>query len=203
MLKKPLIVGSKGNMGRRYAAILRHLEVPFVGVDVGDSITGLDFDSVIIATPTPDHVHSIRAFGSGFPILCEKPISTDLDKALKLCDWADARQIPLRMVNQYEYLPVDETQVSSLTSYNYFRHGNDGLAWDCISLIALAEGRVILANESPVWQAQLNGHALSIADMDMAYVGMIRDWLRGHTRDTDYIREAHKKVAAYVEATYI
>jgi hypothetical protein len=198
MLKKPLIVGSKGAMGRRYAAVLRHLGVEFVGIDQGDPVPDL-FDSVIICTPTPNHLPQIVRFASHkVPILCEKPISTNVGEALEVCDWAEEKGIDLQMVNQYAYLENQDTVGS--TVYNYWNHGRDGLTFDCISVLALARGPVQLAENSPVWTCQINGLNLDLRDMDRAYIAMIHAWLMGdRSFGPEYIRHAHKAVAAYIE----
>lgn len=202
MLRKPLIVGSKGNMARRYATILRHLGVEHQGVDLGDTWPELpSFDSVLICTPTDRHVEDIyRAAKYSVPILCEKPLTKDLDLALEVCDFAERTGLALRMVNQYAHLRGNGTG-SGPTVYDYWNHGKDGLAWDCISVVALAQGPVHLGEESPVWFCQINGAQHYVSEMDYAYVDMLKSWLGGEIYGTHYIREAHKKVAAYLEAT--
>lgn len=102
------------------------------------------------------------------------------------------------MVNQYAFLNglgvAGET-----TYYNYWNHGKDGLLWDCISLVGLATGRVILEEDSPVWLCEVNGAKHFASEMDYAYVDMMKNWLAGNVSDVPYIRAAHKKVAALLE----
>lgn len=199
MLRRPLVVGSRGSMGSRYLAILRHLKVDAVGVDLGDPIPE-DFDSVIIASPTSLHVDHVKVYAAfGVPMLVEKPLAKTMDEALACCDWLDQHAVPIRMVNQYRELGPFEG--GGRTYYNYFRHGADGLVMDCISVVALAEGDVVLREDSPVWLCAINGRMLSIEQMDDAYVRMVRRFLaRPPTApETDYIREAHATVQAILD----
>lgn len=199
MLKRPLILGNKGGMGRRYSAILKHIGVECLGADIGEDIPG-GFDSVIICTPTHRHIQDVRwASDFNVPILCEKPLATNLCEALDACDEAEAAGLKLRMVNQYSHLAFSDSEQDTL--YNYFRTGSDGVAWDCISILALANGLVELGNDSPYWLCVINGQQLSLSDMDMAYVTMIKGWLKDPSGDIPYIRDAHVKVFQYLEAT--
>lgn len=198
MLTRPLIVGSKGNMARRYAAIFKHLGVDYVGIDQGDAapIKGT-FDSILLCTPTWRHIDDIFfSMGAAVPVLCEKPIGTNLTSVLDLCDMAQTSGLALRMVNQYAHINIKS---EGLTSYSYYNSGKDGLVHDCISLVALARGDIRLSNISPIWKCTLNGTRLSPAVMDHAYIAMIEDWLRGNVSDIPYIRSAHQKVHAYIE----
>lgn len=197
VLKRPLIVGAKGGMGRRYTAVLRREGVEPLLMDLGDEIPQ-GFDSVLICTPTASHVTDICRFAAyKVPILCEKPISTDLDEALGLCDFAERNGVLLRMVNQYRYMIAPGYRGG--TAYNFYNHGKDGIAWDCISLIALASGAVQLEETSPTWICTINGQHMRQNWVDWSYVHMIRGWLQGDLCDIPYIREAHAKVAAYLE----
>lgn len=156
------------------------------------------FDSILICTPTDHHVEDVyQAARFNLPILCEKPLATDLDLVLELCDFAEKTGLPLRMVNQYAFLPGQGGD--GLTYYNYWNHGKDGLAWDCISIVALAQGQVELREDSPLWDCRINGIQHYASEMDYAYVDMLKDWLGGEVNGVSYIREAHKKVAAYLE----
>lgn len=131
----------------------------------------------------------------GVPILSEKPLGSDYAEVESLLQDCEEAGTKLRMVNQYAEL-VPEGAFGD-TRYDYFRHGSDGLALDCISILALAKGPVVLAEHSPVWICTINGHTLSLADMDRAYVRMIQNWLSGHHEDIAYIRKAHQKVEEY------
>lgn len=202
-MKNVLVLGGLGNMGRRYSCILRSIGINPIQLDTkDDSMMGLEAavnhsDGIIIATPTNQHVADILDFSTlSIPIMVEKPISpvmSHVEHCIKECQ---KHKTPLRMVNQYKRL-VDERDRGP-TVYNYWNHGRDGLAWDCISVIALAKGEITLAETSPVWNCKINGFALDQAKMDPAYVWMIRDWTANPAADYDYIIEAHEKVHEYL-----
>jgi hypothetical protein len=204
MLKKPLIVGAKGGMGRRYAAILRTLQIEPLLMDVGDDVPE-GFDSVIIASPTDLHAaHCLQFMAYRVPILCEKPLSKEIGEVERVCSEAERLGVQLDMVNQYRYCEwLSTLPANDYTSYNFFNTGKDGLAWDCISIIALANGKVSVDNTKPVWSCVINGHRLRYERMDWAYITMIQEWLAGSLRDhgKNYILNAHNKVLKYIEDT--
>ncbi len=84
------------------------------------------------------------------------------------------------------------------TYYDYFKSGQDGLAYDCCNIIGLSKKRPTLANSSPIWKAKINGQELSLADMDQAYVKMIMDWTRSPLSNWDYAVEMHQKVLRWL-----
>ena len=198
-----LVVGYKGNMGRRYTSILNYLQVPWFGLDVDDIKTGyqgkLDkkFTAVIIATPTLIHCEYIRMFAKiEVPILCEKPITKDLEELNKTLDYVAAYpSAKLDMVMQYKELVYSTAKKP--TKYNYYKSGNDGIYWDCIQIIGLAKGEIYLSNESPIWKCQINGQHLKIQDMDWAYVEMIKRWLAKPGQSLNEIFEIHDKTAEF------
>lgn len=196
-MKKIAVVGGLGNMGSRYCAILRMLKIDYAILDAKvpwDSEEDLKVDGIIIATPTEWHVEDILEFSDvGVPILCEKPITTDL----KLLEKALHVSVPLRMINQYEYF-MQNWNGSGKTYYDYFKTGGDTLKWDCINITGLAKSDCEIQNNSPFWECWLNGRKLSLDLMDHAYVWNIESWLKGCRDNRDYIRHAHKKVLEMV-----
>ena len=200
MLKKIAVYGALGNMGQRYCRILDHLGVEHVDVDLGVMPSVRDCDGFIVATSTKSHIHLIEEIyynHGSVPILCEKPLSVNENGIKDLWGLRKLRGLHLQMINQYKYLPLDYDH-DSLTLYNYFKTGKDTLAWDCISILALAEGEVILQNHSPIWTCMINGGTAHLDDMDHAYIAMIEDWLRKPRADLDYIEHAHKQVVRYL-----
>lgn len=214
MIRDPIILaGYRGNMGRRYASILNHLEIPWIGTEhggvvwdnrAGEQVSELPtltkFHSIIIATPTFSHMTLIKKYRHlGVPMLCEKPITFDLDDIKVL----DLLGVEVAMVNQYKFIYGQEGQGND-TWYEYYKSGADGLAWDCISLIALAEEKPYLSNKSPVWSAGINGKSLNISAMDYAYINMLEEWIANPKGDLEYIEMAHKRVVEgfYHEESY-
>lgn len=195
MIKRPLIIGSRGNMASRYQAIFKYLEIDTVGVDQGDDWPEMGFDGILIATPTATHVEVVRrAADYRLPILVEKPISRDMAEVDHLIGFCKAHNVRLMMVDQYNFLTRPTT---GTTLYNYFKHGSDGIFHDCTNIIAHATGDVMIGEFSPIWRCTINGAVLDVADMDRAYIDMIRNWVRNPRADLDYIAKAHRKVLEF------
>lgn len=188
-------------MGVRYQAILKALGVTCVGVDKDDDWPDLKgFDAAIVASPTETHASVASSLcREGIPVLVEKPISTNPLTAATFCDDAVAGNFKVRMVNQYLHMPRGPVieQFQGGTLYDYFRSGKDGLVYDCISILALAHGPISLNNRSPEWRCVINGQPLSLADMDRAYVDMVKRFLEEPPTgpETGYIRMAQEKAA--------
>jgi hypothetical protein len=195
---KIYIYGYNGNMAKRYRAILHELGHTVGGIDIEDQEYGFaheDADAYIVATPTAGHIDDLYALEfCGRPILCEKPITKDIEELEVLLEDFKKSGTKLQMVSQYDYL-IDDISTGH-TVYNYFKSGGDGLAWDCINIIKHAKGIISIRNNSPIWTCKINGQKLNISQMDAAYIEMIADWL-GNPDRTDFngILRAHKKAA--------
>ena len=181
---KVLLLGSEGNMGKRYKAILDYLRIPFSCYDI--KLFGLleeaaeGCDRAIIATPTNFHAESILdvlCVLPGKPILCEKPIDKNITVLKDLLERCAEAKSDLRMVFQYRKVYKDDGMIGP-SHYDYFRHGDDSLLWDCIQIVGLARGTVKLSESSPVWSCAINGQMLKLNMMDWAYVEYISDWLK-------------------------
>lgn len=212
-----LVVGHEGNMGKRYCAVLRQLGVEHTGIDVRspnyqdiaeDAICGAD--KIIVATPTPRHLETIQAIGKirlkkAMPtahVLCEKPLVTRLDEFIYLRKEQSLGILKLFCVNQYAHHPQYDifSRSTGRTYYNYFKHGDDGLVWDCFQLFVLAKGNVGLNNQSPVWTCRINGTTVSISGMDTAYVKMVEDFVGPMRRvwDLDTAEVGTKRVLKWM-----
>jgi hypothetical protein len=192
-----LLIGSEGSMGKRYQAILNFLDEPFGCLDpkLGPmSFVGQSYDRFIVATPTETHLEWIKRLDSfGKPILCEKPLAKNMSEVNDIL----ACQSPLSMMMQYVWLVNQHAHGRSF--YNYYNHGPDGLVWDCFQIVALAEGEVELAENSPVWRCTINGMKIKREDMDGAYVEFVRAWLKGAQVPKKKLIEWHRKVKIYEE----
>jgi hypothetical protein len=201
------LIGSEGSMGKRYQAILKYLDQDYLPLDrahyTQDEIMekASSCAQIIIASPTPTHFEYMRTLlPLGADILCEKPVTKNLMELEELHSLCSRMNLKYKMVMQYREL-IDPLASSNWTEYNYFRHGNDGIAWDCMQAIALAKGVAVAKEDSPVWYCMINGQELSIADMDQAYVDHVTKWLEGRLdQSMDEILNAHYKVANYIEA---
>jgi hypothetical protein len=177
------VAGCHGNMGRRYMAILKYLDIPHWGYDIEDyEYTSDDLavsTHMIIATPTATHYDQIMMLHPFLKdkgrILCEKPISKngkELEQVFNLKN--------LYMVNNYAYILPE--QVDGLV-YNYFKTGGDGLSYDCIQLFKFIDSpeKIVLLKNSPVWTLNyiLNSkrHEISSSAIDGSYINMILDFL--------------------------
>ena len=176
-----LVLGSAGNMGRRYCAILNFLGVDFVGFDIS---TGADYGSlrlyefthVLIATPVNTHIGLIfnlhNVVGS---ILCEKPISISVDDLLNL----QMNQTSVYMVNNWRFILGVKKLLSpgqNEIALDYYNTGKDG-DWDLIQPIYLSRGMPTIKRKSPVYDCNVNGTMITQHNFDMSYVAMIRAWL--------------------------
>jgi len=192
-----VIIGANGNMATRYKCILNEYGVDFIGFDTEAKQEHIKAacamsDGVIICTPTDTHLDYLDMLcGMGVPVLCEKPLTKDVKELEKRLPIWRSKKFDLTMIMQYEMLSCSESD--HMTYYNYFKHGNDGLAWDCIQIISLASGEIELRESSPVWQCCINGHWLNIKDMDHAYIKFIRKWLEGDiVQDLQELYDIHK-----------
>lgn len=197
------IVGNQGNMAKRYQAILNHLGVNHIGHDK-DEPWHYAIDDVthfLICTPTKRHLFDIgKVLPYGRPILCEKPLAHTYYAVLAADgEWAEKTD-RITMVNQYAYINnVEGSGLAGDTYYNYFKTGNDGLFWDCLNIIGLADGSVRIENNSPIWSCAINGTSINLKQVDIAYCDMIEDWLHNPVSNWDYAMAAHKKVQTMEE----
>lgn len=195
---KIFIVGNKGNMGRRYAAILRYLGHETDGIDQGVKLEDAwgrahSSDAIIIASPTALHVEHIVFYATHMPkkpVLCEKPWALDKYDVDALIDWLQGDNCNVSMVNQYKYFT---SPGEGLSYYDYWNSGPHGLGWDCINILGLAKKEVILKDYSPIWKCQINGREWTVGEMDYAYIRMIEAWLKKPEPDYKYILRAHRR----------
>lgn len=205
-----IVVGGFGNMGLRYGAILRSLghDVIVDDLELCEDATDKHIAGIIIATPTDTHYKLILEYHKKYPmvpILCEKPISKNMEEVEFLINIPD---LNLTMVNQYAnastlLLPTIKNRMSM---WDFVHSGKDGLWWDCINIIGLHDDEsvpVVLRNKSPNWTCVINGKVLTLDDIDTGYYEMIEDWIFQKPRnwnDMAYILKSHKRVIQYIEA---
>lgn len=196
MIKNVCVVGYRGNMGKRYTSILDYLGIPWSGIDIGDNpVPDKEANGIIIATPTHSHLADIKHYSLFWkPILVEKPICKNPYFLANICNFVTT---PLQMINQYAYYPMAYDS-DGITEVDYYNTGNDGLIWDCINLIGLANGHVRLRNKSPVWKVTVNGVVLDRSLIDKCYIDNIESWINSPERDNrDYIIKAHTRIIDY------
>lgn len=185
-------------MGTRYKTIMSFLGWEYECVDQYHFLNHIkklarQAEGIIISSPTNTHAEYLAQLSEfQIPILCEKPIETDLQK-LALC-LDHVHRCPVQMMTQYKILDSDGDGDSF---YNYYNHGKDGLFWDCIQTIGLARGTVYVDETSPVWMCRLNGRDLSLNEMDRAYITFLQNWKASPRGDLDQIFRMHEKVLEY------
>lgn len=180
-MKKVVLLGHKGSIGRRYATILDHLSVDWVGVDVGDEDPKDSFTHAIVATPSNTHYDLTAKYSQFVPVLCEKPLATS---ELELVDWkALIPKNQIYMVNNYTFLntnPGFPPRVDKL-EYSYFNTGKDGTALDCIQLLYLAKkisADLEIRKTSPTWQLWINDSLkVPYEWIEWSYVQMINSFV--------------------------
>jgi hypothetical protein len=199
MITKVCIIGGRGNMASRYRAIFAVLGVEVVVWDIGEKPDVTDVEGFLVATPTPTHLDILKEIiPLKKPILCEKPVVKTMFELLEIRRLCEEHGTPFQVVMQYCWL-VDAISMGE-TRYDYFKHGNDGLVWDCFQIIALSKGPVELGEKSPIWDCVINGIRLNIGAMDFAYIEMLKSWLeRPSAQPWDFIIESHQKVLNYAE----
>lgn len=203
MSKRVVVLGCDGNMGQRYSAILNYLGFEAVGFDrydklnkVRDALKGAI--GTIVATPTGTHYNVLRdLIPLRRPILCEKPVTMHRLHLAAVKEWLSLTDTPLQMVTQYRELVPEDAGGSS--HYNYFKHGQDGLHWDCIQIIGLSNAPPEISETSPVWDCQINGVKLNLSDMDLAYVTHVKNWILNPEQDFSEIEMMHNKVHEYIK----
>lgn len=191
-----LLIGSEGSMGTRYKAILAHLNEEFECVDIAKFAKRQlkEFDRFIIATPTTTHYKwycELEDFQK--PILMEKPMSKDLEEVKRMANG----RAPITMMMQYRFL-LDPTSIGP-SWYSYFRHGADGLVWDCFQIIALSSSPPDLDESSPVWTCSINGKSLSLDEMDLAYVKAVKAFLNNEMIAPHLLIKWHEKVKEFAD----
>jgi hypothetical protein len=197
---KTLIIGSAGSMGQRYRAILEHLKQPFDGVDREHSSRDIIdrarvADRIIVAVPTDIHNSLLkRLIPLKKPILCEKPIVNSTVELKDIFNRLEKHNTHFTMMFQYSELVGYPHRRKGPTSYDYFRSGKDGLVWDCLQVIALANDTIELKNTSPVWKCTINGTKLDINAMDAAYLSFVNKWITNkHNQKLSDLMKFHKK----------
>ena len=101
----------------------------------------------------------------------------------------------------FESQMINASQVEDKRKYksywNYFNSGKDGLKWDCIQIIGMAEKKPLLKNDSPTWTCLINGYEVERDSIDRSYIRMIEHWLENPRWNYDNLLTIHKKVVEF------
>jgi predicted dehydrogenase len=75
--------------------------------DLGRALSDVACDAVLLVTPPDGHLAQAReVFAAGKPLLCEKPVATGLDEALRIVEMSEQARLPLSIGLNFRYLPV-------------------------------------------------------------------------------------------------
>lgn len=196
---KVLIIGSKGNIGRRYVSIMQTYNIDgyeYDIINIKESVHDLIDKSthVLIATPPESHVHYINlALSKGKYVLCEKPISYNLDDIKYLHNHPNKDK--LNMVCNWIFLPQYDIilQPNSYTiEYNWFYYGKN--AWDLIQPLYLSH--TFTYHSYPLFSVKVDNEMFTQQDFNYSYLKMIKAWLgkRELLWGIDDIEKSHIKM---------
>lgn len=193
---KILVIGSKGNMGKRYVAILKYLGHEVVGLDLDNFEDVFNYeknditiprnlltlkepvDRAIIATPIDKHYEwCVWCINNKIPFLCEKPISKNLDEIKILIDFSEKNGVDGRMVCNWAFINSYETLLPNDNgiTLDYYNTGKDGF-WDLIQPVYLGK-KFTLQKKSPAYICTINGHIVNQYNFDWSYVNMLKKWI--------------------------
>jgi len=85
--------------------------------DLAEGLRTTRPDGVVIATPNQLHVpHGLAAVEAGVPMLLEKPVSGDLDSAMRLVGAAEAADVPILVGHHRRHSPLMQRAHSAVAS---------------------------------------------------------------------------------------
>ena len=98
------VVGSRPETARKFA---ESFNIPIATADLKDVLENREIAAVHICTPNVDHFPmSLGAIEAGKAVLCEKPMTTNVDEARRLVDAARARNAINCVQHNLRYYPV-------------------------------------------------------------------------------------------------
>jgi len=179
---KITIIGSAGNIGSRYAAILKHLKHEVLDIEYNtpkELITEiLDVaEKAIVCTQTQYHIRWCRRLiKHQIPFLCEKPISTNLQSVKNLNGACRKIRLDARMVCNWKFVLGDMRADGHNVYYDYYNTGKDGTEWDLIQLFHLAN-TMEFHTKSIEFNATIDGNYISLDDIANSYILMLKAWV--------------------------
>ncbi|MCC6613173.1 MAG: Gfo/Idh/MocA family oxidoreductase [Anaerolineae bacterium] len=108
--------------------------------DVGAMLAAEALDGVLVLSPDTLHAeHTLACLDAGLPALVEKPIARSLSDAARMCNAADARDLPLMCVANKRYSPpyqraktlIDGGKLGPLALFS----GKFNLGYDYVDLL--------------------------------------------------------------------
>lgn len=209
------IIGNSGNMGSRYQkkieSIVSTQPIHITGYEIDDFNNKKPLpiaNKFLVCTPTNSHYEVLKFVmdQSRAPILCEKPISKNINEVMELCDIAQNKKIRLNMVNNWSLVTIPPLERNrNCIYYSCSNTGKDGLPYDLIQLLHLAhDWNFYFTNKAP--EGAFNVHINQDLDItreiiELSYNRMLQFWIEDRWKymwDVNDIRLAHKKVLKYI-----
>lgn len=178
-MKKILLIGSEGSIGKRYKAILTYFGRTVLEFDENSPKEILDepCDGIIIASPTITHFeYMLKLKYKDVPILCEKPMCATIQEA-ETIDHEMYTQV--FVVDNWVHM-IGNDKFNNCLEYNNYHTGNEKLSWNLAQPILLTRnGSLKLNLDAPFFSVfdfiSSNGYAAN--HVDLSYVRMLHKWL--------------------------
>jgi predicted dehydrogenase len=88
----------------RQAAVGQELPGAAVVSDLDGLVTVEGLDLIVLATPSGDHAaHALTVIEAGLPVVVDKPLAVDSDRALEVVDAAEQAGVPLTVFQNRRY----------------------------------------------------------------------------------------------------
>jgi predicted dehydrogenase len=112
------VVGSRPETARTFA---ENFLIPFQTTNLQDVLNNKEIEAVHVCTPNVDHFPmSLAAIEAGKAVLCEKPMTMNVEEAKKLVDAAEAKKAVNAVQHNLRYYPCVQ-QIRQM-----IRHGDIG-----------------------------------------------------------------------------
>lgn len=181
MSQRILIIGSEGSIGKRWCAVARSFGHTVHRYDLGspESILATDVDRVLIASPTETHLKYLLRYGGRVPILCEKPLCTNINTINTLKTIEGHHRI--QMVNNWTYFSDQIMEPgNNIISYDHYAGGHECEAYNFAQPIYLAKS-LSISYKSPTLKIVINGARVQLENIEFSYLQTYRNWIEGQT----------------------
>lgn len=100
------VVAIAGADREALARVQGEFAIPAAYQDIGEILARPDVDALSICTPDRLHAEqSLAALRAGKHVLCEKPMATSLEDAMKIVEAAAAAQVTFMVGHNYRFIP--------------------------------------------------------------------------------------------------
>lgn len=179
-MKRVLLVGSSGAIGRRYKAILNYLNVDVLECDpesgTGDNIFNKT-DGVLVASPTTTHRSILEyVLKHDVPVLCEKPLCASLEECYHAIHLPNAKR-RLYMVDNWVHM-LGGFRKNYVIKYRNWYMGKESFAFNMAQPIYLTSlGKLQVNKNYPMFEAHVDDKIYTAYEIEKSYVEMIEKWI--------------------------